>query len=428
MTSNARVFALPFRDLVAIVCRDKWKLAVALVLPPIIAISVAFLLTPRYAAVATLLVKSGREYMGRTDVTGTPGSVALQETKQALINSEIGILEGRLLAERVIKDVGLARLYPDILADPPRRMSVMDTAIAAFAKNMKAESVRLSDMIAVTFYHENLGIATEVANDIVAAFQQAHSRVYSEPHTPFVEDQLQKMEQELQRLENRRTSVRLSAGAYSSDQQRNALISARADAAKQLYDAQSRQSELQVRLKTLQTAAGQVDRAELSSPLMTKVKEERVMTQAELLPLQPRIDALGQTIGNYDQQLQTLEKSDLELRMLDRRIETLGTTVTQSRQRLEDSKILDELDKSKVVSVSVVEPASGSTKPVKPDKLLYAAAGGVAGVALAGLVLLASILMQNTLLSGEGVERALGLPVLVTVPRRPQRLALPSAR
>jgi uncharacterized protein involved in exopolysaccharide biosynthesis len=406
------------------------------------------------------------------------------------INSEIGILTSRSLAETAIRKVGLARLYPQ-LAGGAGDPIVMDEAVDAFAKDLQADPVKVSNVISVGFRHADRATAIATVNAVVDAFQEAHARVYSEPRSPFIEGQLGELTQRLQQLEERRSKLRLQSGIYNAEQQRTDLINMRSDAEKALLTAQSQYTELQTRLQTLSEEAKHVDTTAVStesdnntllataeaqllslreqehdlltrlqsttpevqnvqsqirlveqtiarakefslvrkapSPVLQRAQEEMLLNRADLQPASEHAAALRAAIARYDEQLKNLETNDLALRQIDQDINGLGQSVRDAQQRLVQARFEDSLDKSNVVSIGIIERATGSAKPVAPKKLLFLAAGVVGGLALAGFVLLLAILSQNTLLMAESVVRALDLPVLVTIAerdgRRPYRRA-----
>lgn len=274
----------------------------------------------------------------------------------------------------------------------------------------------------------------------------------------------------------------MQSGVFDADQQRTGLIAARTDAEKDLEATELQYAQLQERLKSLGVAIEHEDTTETStevdpnaltaaaqtqlltlrqqehellerlqpttpevenirnqikllegtsaqikdfqrvttapSPVYQKAKEELLMSEIELEPTSTHAAALRAAIASYDNQLRSLENSNLELTQLNTQIDTLQSNVRDVQQRLEQAQFQDVLDKSNVVSIGIIERASGSAKSVEPRKIIFLAGGVAAGMALAGLLLLIAVVSQNTLLTGESVERALNLPVLATIAAR----------
>jgi len=87
------------------------------------------------------------------------------------------------------------------------------------------------------------------------------------------------------------------------------------------------------------------------------------------------------------------------------------------RAHYEQARALDDMDRAKMVSVSQVEPAVASDKPVMPKKSLFLAGGLLMGLLAAAGVIVFAVISNNVLVTEAGAERVLNLPVLMTVPR-----------
>jgi uncharacterized protein involved in exopolysaccharide biosynthesis len=84
-------------------------------------------------------------------------------------------------------------------------------------------------------------------------------------------------------------------------------------------------------------------------------------------------------------------------------------------EKVEDARILEDLNRQKSTSISVIQGATVPVEPVSPRKLLNIALGLMLGL-LAGLGLAFVIEFSAQGLSTPGsAERVLGLPVLTTV-------------
>ncbi|MBX9633790.1 MAG: hypothetical protein K2X44_02310, partial [Magnetospirillum sp.] len=55
------------REALTLAFRCKRRIALAFILPPIIALTVGFLMTPIYGAFSKVLIKAGREFLAQTD-------------------------------------------------------------------------------------------------------------------------------------------------------------------------------------------------------------------------------------------------------------------------------------------------------------------------------------------------------------------------
>jgi uncharacterized protein involved in exopolysaccharide biosynthesis len=84
-------------------------------------------------------------------------------------------------------------------------------------------------------------------------------------------------------------------------------------------------------------------------------------------------------------------------------------------EKSEEARISDDMNRSKMANVSVIQSAAVPAKPVKPKKLLNVLLGIVLG-AVSGLgFAFFSEYTSQVFSTPESVERRLGLPVLATI-------------
>src|SRR5215470_2571060 len=106
--------ATTLRDVLVVLFKHKAMLLIvfmAIVVPVTVT---TFLLPPVYEATSSFLIKFGREYLYRPEVS--EGKAMLQANyslmQEALINSELEILTSRDLKEKIIASFGVDNLFP----------------------------------------------------------------------------------------------------------------------------------------------------------------------------------------------------------------------------------------------------------------------------------------------------------------------------
>ncbi len=154
------------------------------------------------------------------------------------------------------------------------------------------------------------------------------------------------------------------------------------------------------------------------NPLYDELTAEIARAQAEITPLQTRADALDGEIAKTEDRLRGLEAGDQILNQMDREHEMLETNLKTYRQRQEDARMLEELDRQKIVSLSLVQDASSEVEPARPKLLFYLAGGIGAGIIVSFGIVGLLFAFRNTYIAPEGVERSTGIPVLVSLPSR----------
>jgi uncharacterized protein involved in exopolysaccharide biosynthesis len=470
---------MSLRELLAISFREKRKIIYAAVIPPIAALLLLLVLTPIYRAETGLVIKTGREYIAMAQGQSSP--IGPSSTLQEEVNTEIQIMTSRGVLEKVVNKLGLQNIYPGLGVGMFSAGTVMDTAIDRLAKSLDVEPVKLSNVLNVTFEHENPKVATEVLTAIVDTYQATHLEVYAGDRARSYQQEILREVDELDHLEHERATVKIDNGIYDIALQRASLITQRSDAETHLQEAQTRMVTLQKRLASLHASRGgikpKVTSAETakneleysqnaltdlrrnetallaryapenpqveqvrdqirdvqrhiaalngstdgtkSDPvaLSAQIDQQIVIDETEFAPLQAEITEYTAQIAKISAELERIEKADTALRVLTERIDAVNGDVKITREAFEQARALDDMDRAKIVSISEIQPVITSEKPAKPKKTLYLAGGLLIGLLAAGVVVAIAVASNNTFVAAESVERQLRLPVLVTVPR-----------
>ena len=477
---------MSLREMAAVAFCHRRKVFAALVLPPLLAGALLLVLPPKYRAQTDLMVKTGREYMAQTE--GDTGLTAPTTTKQEGINSEISLLTGRAVVEEAIRAIGLDNLYPGLTDDPPWFESPLDAAVDKFTKDLAAEPVKLSNVVAVSFGAGSPEKAKMVLDRLIGIYIDKHTQVFAAGRSNSYADALARGTAEAERLEQLRTRIKIEGGIYDIAAQRSALISQRVAAAAHLQDVvnslamlrgrlgylrrelpripatvrstgtdrneaveHARQAMIDLRaaeaamaaryapgnpdlvrvqgqIAALAGLAGGGDRMNVTtapSPLSQQMRSEIVMAEAQLGPLmeeQARYEALLAQMGT---ELPRLEAADGELRITTARIEAQNDNLKLVQARLDNARTQEMMDLARQVSVVQVAPAIAAERVAKPKKLLFVAGGILLGLLAAGGVVLVAVLTGNTVVTEDGLERLLGLPVLLALPQAGKRPAAP---
>ena len=470
------------REMVALAFRQRRKMLAALLLAPALATALLLALPPSYRAQSDLLVKTGREYLAQAD--GDSGLTAPSSTKQEGIQSEIALLTGRAVVDATIRSIGLEKLYPKLASDPPWFRSLDDAAVYKFSKNLSVEPIKLSNVIAVSFNASSPALAKQVLDRLIATYIDKHAQVFSAGRTDSYAEAIARDAAEAQALEQQRTRIKLEGGIYDIAAQRAALISQRVAAQAHGQDAADQQATLTAKLLALgralpaipatthssstdrndeqvharqtlldlraseaamaaryapgnpdlqrvrgqiaavsRNAAGadRVNTQTLPSPLRQQVEAEMVMDRAQLAPLAAEGARYAALAASLDGELHRLEQADLALRTTESRIEALNDTLKLVQARYDQARTQEQMDRARQVSVVQVAPAIAPDRADKPRKPLFLAAGLLLGVLGAGGVAVLAVLTGGVMVTEQGVERLLGLPVLATLPLVPRR-------
>jgi uncharacterized protein involved in exopolysaccharide biosynthesis len=430
--------ANPAQEVVAILGRRRHLvLSVFLLVTSVVAVG-AMRTPPVFVAESSLLVRMGREYIyrpevGRADTARTP---SLSE----IVNSEVEILSSRDLAELVVVQLGIEKLYGSLLELGLDPAVTREMAVMRFRQATSVRPVLESSVIKVRFEHESSRVAAEAVNLLVERFKDKHVEVFGEEGSSGLEDQHAARRAELLRAEEALAEFKRTSGVSDLDEQRTILLGQRArmeDELRacelQLHDLRpsasspapgNEQGEAPDQRSEPELAAGALDpptdrlieeaslrllhlRIEESELRRDYGPENRrvqgVRTEIELVEgilRQARLQAvasgearrlaLGRELADLDQRIEDLDQREKTLRQLERELTAAESALQIIRERVEEARISEELDRERRINVRVIEKAAA---PVAPDGLSFtmklalgAFVGLLAGAALAYLL------------------------------------------
>jgi uncharacterized protein involved in exopolysaccharide biosynthesis len=139
---------------------------------------------------------------------------------------------------------------------------------------------------------------------------------------------------------------------------------------------------------------------------------------ADAAPLDQQIALRQKQAQSIDERLRDLQDGATAIADLDRERQVLGELVHTYRTRYEDARMNEDLDRERVVSVSVIQRPDAPLRPAGPRHLPFALAGILIGLIGASGVLLYLLVFRETLITVESVERIIGLPVVASVAAR----------
>ncbi len=150
-----------------------------------------------------------------------------------------------------------------------------------------------------------------------------------------------------------------------------------------------------------------------------ELEKELIKTQAELKAQESKASELSIQVSQLDHELQALDLREKELQRLLREREMNEKNYKTYREKVEEARILDDMNLRKMANVSVIQEAAVPLDPIRPRKNLYIMFSLIFGV-IGGLgVALFSEILSQGLTTPEQVEKRLGLRVLVSLPYRP---------
>ncbi len=146
-----------------------------------------------------------------------------------------------------------------------------------------------------------------------------------------------------------------------------------------------------------------------------EVEKEIIKTATELQSLEAKKASLGQQLQEVHASLQNLDLTEKELQKLNREMELNEKNYKVYLNKFEEARITEDMNRSKIANISVIQKATTPVKPIKPKTALTILIAAVLGiVAGLGIAFTAERASQG-LSTPEMVENKLDLQVLASV-------------
>lgn len=388
--SNAKVSR---RELWIFFYKFRTRLLIAFFIPLLLSALASTIPTPQFKAEAVLVVRLGSEYVYQPEVGNSPtgnNSTILFDREQ-IFKSEVAILGSDDLHREVIKDIGLEKMYPEIInpskgtqirrflmggflsalkpakQQTPEELDQYRLAVAteSFGKHLDILLEKESAVINMTFEHADRAIAKETLEVLLKHYFEKRKQLYLEPRAELAETQLTAAREHVQAAQEALEAYKQKHQLFSLEDQRKQLLEKRSDA-------------------------------------------ERRATSI-------RNAALDQEIQEYNTALSELDAQEREFKALQKEADIANEAYALNSHRLDEAKAYEVVQREKASSVKVIQPP---TAPPEPKKLKYIIllVGSITSLFIVLLVAIISEFTRRGFLTPEDAERQLKLPVIVAIP------------
>ena len=430
---------------------------------------------PKFEAKSSVLVKFGWENYSPELSLERRQTPSINQAE--IVESEVSILQSRDIKERVISTLKPENIFPQLAKSPYEGLSNSEAALVILEKHLVVSAGKKGNVIDIIFDGSDPVRAAAVVNQIVNNYIDKRGDIYKDPKSIlFLERKADEFRQKLAESEDRLKAFREETKIVSFDEQRGILLRERSDlvaatngAANSIREIREKIAELENQLSTLPKTAvitsaydpsreaqirllslqlqekdmllkykedtpmianirAQIamvkeyllkrteDRAP-TDPVYQDVQKQLLNNKAELSALKVRSTDAEKQLGMLNTEIQAFEALESRYKALAREVSANEEKYNGYRQRLEEARVYDEVNRQKMTSVSVIEPAGVPIVPVnpRPTVLLIAAAIGAAMAISLGIAYAREIRKQVMSTAMEA-EKRLDLPVLVTIP------------
>ena len=220
MERDSHTYSL--REFLATIFKHKYKICTVFITTVITVTVGSYMASPTYEAETSLLVKLGRENIYRPEVGNSTRIFSSDPEK--ILNTEIKILTTQDLMEKVVKQLGVKNIYPNLVEGPKKNktqlesaaikfknkisvgitgymykvaeklglenihskqikrpkktMTPLESATIKFKNNISVGIAIKSDVIDITFQHRDPNIVARALNLLVKLYQEKHTKVF----------------------------------------------------------------------------------------------------------------------------------------------------------------------------------------------------------------------------------------------------------
>lgn len=245
-SSSAPAFSLTPRDILFILSRHKFKIAILTLLGLGAAAALYFLTPAVYQSQAKLLVRYLVERSAIDSLDAESGTSSMRNS-EAVISAEVEILTSWDLAEEVAEAVGIDKLAPDL--PQAQRKSAATTAVI---QSLGVAAGRGSNVMVVSYRSEDPELAENVLRELVNRYFTKHLEVHrSIGAFDFVTQQTDQVRGRLRQTEDELTKLKTGAGILSLSDSTTSVSARLARSQQELLAAETEFAEQEARVKAL---------------------------------------------------------------------------------------------------------------------------------------------------------------------------------
>ena len=450
---------LDLRQLWSALLRRKWVIALLFVAAVVAAYFASNAMTPVYEATTTVLVK------GDSSPLQLPIFEGMSGTGQTQMQTSLEIFKSRTLALQTAKRLGFDwdEHTPEFRAfrsgisvspvtaanmirisvqetDPEQAARIANALVDAFVEQSRLMNSR--DLRGAREFVEEQLIRfeadLEAAEEALVRYQQAAEIVTPSGETAAVLQSITSLEtaraEAMVSRETARKRLEVLQGGALAEETRTAVsgavvaenplisgmrsqlvnLEAQLAAAREQYtDRHPTIVSLTAQIAQLRTELNeQIARLE-TSDTDTRLSQEIISLQAEIVAHEATIDALDQLIADREALLGGLPEKELRLTRLIRNAKVTEEIYIMLLQRYQEMRISEAME---TATITVLDPAITPTSPIKPRKMLNMAIAGFLGlfVGVGAAFLLEYV--DTTFKQPDELESYLGLPLLGRAP------------
>jgi polysaccharide biosynthesis transport protein len=152
------------------------------------------------------------------------------------------------------------------------------------------------------------------------------------------------------------------------------------------------------------------------NPVRIRIEEDLQRLQTRVVGYHSMLEEKEKQRNEINNQIDSLLVFELELTEMNRNISLLENSLNLLKLKLEEARVIDELQADRISNISIYQPATLVERPASPSKpllaVLFPALGLMCGLGLA----LVREIGSHSLRTPAHVEAKLGIPLLTSIP------------
>jgi len=150
------------------------------------------------------------------------------------------------------------------------------------------------------------------------------------------------------------------------------------------------------------------------NPIYQTLLAQVVTLETTVISLETKKESLASSVKEYEDRLEKLPNKELNLARLERAVKVSENTYIILLEKYQEARINEAME---LGDIRIIDEARIPKSPIKPNKKLNLAIGGILGLMLGVMLIFFMEYMDNTIKTEEDIERTLGLPVLGLIPK-----------
>ncbi|MBJ6751626.1 GumC family protein [Geomonas anaerohicana] len=465
---------------VGLVFKNKRILVTSFIVVFMLAVFVALLIQPLYEAKSTVLIKMGREYLARPEIGERIAAPTMAINQDGLISSELQILSSKELRDKVVKEISAFKLYPDLITmtdvniedlaetrlertlklNKVKNSNVIEIAyehadpeiaakvVNSFVDYFRDKHLQVFREPQSTFLQQQLEMYTEklrTSEQDLEAFKSEND-VYSlgEQRTLLLQqkqeldaalksndNQIRELQKKVAVLKSQLHTVYKSRDSYVPPERSLDIQDAKAKLLGLLLEDQRLSKKYTPSSKLIINSKNEIEIVknyinELEADANNKAKTGNQVyldLYKDFLASSATLQASVAKGTSVRAQLQEIKNSLASINRGEQRLESLKREKAMNEKnyqnyldRVEESRMLEEMNRQKLANISVIQTAAVPVVPSTSSRLKIIALGFVSGIFVAIGAVLLKEKSDQTFSTPEKVELVSGLPVFVSIP------------